>query len=224
LVLKIASSITNTHYTYSGLDMFGWFLSLVPESIFILIYYIMLSAGIVLYIASKLVAWVPMMGQYKLPAELVGVVLLVVGAYFYGGHGVQSAWLARVAELEAKVKIAEEKSQQVNTVIETKIVTKIKVVKENVYVNREIIKEVAGKQLDAQCTLPKSTVSLHDSASRNEVPERAAATDGTPSGVEASRLLDRVVENYGACYENAEKLKMWQEWYKEQKKIFESVK
>ena len=204
--------------------MFGWFLSLVPESIFILIYYIMLSAGIVLYIASKLVTWIPMMGQYKLPAELVGVVLLVVGAYFYGGHGVQSAWLARVAELEAKVKIAEAKSQQVNTVIETKIVEKIKIVKENVYVNREIIKEVAGKQLDAQCTLPKSTISLHDSASRNEVPERAAATDGTPSGVEASRLLDRVVENYGACNENAEKLRMWQEWYREQKKIFESVK
>jgi hypothetical protein len=204
--------------------MFGWFLSFVPESIFILIYYIMLSVGMVLYIASKLVRWIPMMGQYKLPAELVGVVLLIVGAYFYGGHGVQSAWLARVAELEAKVKVAEEKSQQVNTVIETKIVTKIKVVKENVYVNREIIKEVAGKQLDAQCTLPKSTVSLHDSASRNEIPERAAATDGTPSGVEASRLLDRVVENYGACNENAEKLRMWQEWYREQKKIFESVK
>jgi hypothetical protein len=202
----------------------GWMLSLIPDSIFVWIYYIILTAGVALYTASKLVKWIPLMGQYKLPAELVGVVLLVVGAYFCGGHGVQQAWLARVAELEAKVKIAEEKSQQVNTVIETKIVEKIKVVKENVYVNREIIKEVAGKQLDAQCTLPKSTVSLHDSASRNEVPERAAATDGTPSEVEASRLLDRVVENYGACHENAEKLRMWQEWYREQKKIFEAVK
>lgn len=202
----------------------GWMLSLVPDSIFVWIYYIMLTLGVGLYIASKLIKWIPLMGQYKLPAELVGVVLLVVGAYFYGGHGVQQMWLARVAELEAKVKIAEEKSQQVNTVIETKVVTKIKVVKENVYVNREIIKEVAGKQLDAQCTLPRSTVSLHDSASRNEVPERAAATDGTPSGVEASKLLDRVVENYGACHENAEKLRAWQEWYREQKKIFESVK
>jgi hypothetical protein len=142
----------------------------------------------------------------------------------FGSYGTEMAWRERVKELEAKVKVAEEKSQQVNTVIETKIVEKIKIVKENVYVNREIIKEVAGKQLDAQCTLPRSTVSLHDSASRNEVPERAAATDGTPSGIEASRLLDRVVENYGACHENAEKLRMWQEWYKEQKKIFESVK
>ena len=202
----------------------GWMLSFIPDSLFVWIYYVMLTVGVALYVASKLVKWIPLMGQYKLPAELIGVVLLVVGAYFYGGHGVQQAWLARVQELEAKVKVAEEKSQQVNTVIETKIVTKIKVVKENVYVNREIIKEVAGKQLDAQCSLPKSTVSLHDSASRNEVPERAAAVDGAPSGIEASRLLDRVIENYGACHENAEKLKMWQEWYREQKKIFESVK
>ena len=202
----------------------GWIVSLIPDSLFVWIYYILLTAGVILYVASKLIKWIPLMGQYKLPAELVGVVLLVVGAYLFGGYGVQKAWLARVAELEAKVKVAEEKSQKVNTVIETKIVEKIKVVKENVYVNREIIKEVAGKQLDAQCTLPKSTISLHDSASRNEVPERAAATDGTPSGVEASRLLDRVVENYGSCHENAEKLKLWQEWYKEQKKIFESVK
>ena len=202
----------------------GWMLSLVPDSIFVWIYYIMLTLGVGLYIISKLVKWLPMMGQYKLPAELVGVVLLVVGAYFYGGHGVQQAWLARVQELEAKVKIAEEKSQQVNTVIETRVVTKIKVVKENVYVNREIVKEVAGKQLDASCSLPKSTISLHDSASRNEVAERAAATDGTPSEVKASQLLDRVVENYGSCHENAAKLEAWQEWYKEQKKIFESVK
>jgi hypothetical protein len=206
------------------MEQLGWIFSLIPDSLFVWIYYVLLTAGLVLYVASKLVAWLPMIGQYKLPTELVGVVLLVVGAYFYGGYGVQSAWQARVAELEAKVKAAEEQSQKVNTVIQERVVTKIKIVKENVYVNREIIKEVAGKQLDAQCTLPKSTVSLHDSASRNEVAGRAAATDGTPSEVKASQLLDRVVENYGSCHENAAKLEAWQEWYKEQKKIFESVK
>ena len=202
----------------------GWMTSLIPDSIFIWLTYGLFGLGILLYVASKLVTWLPMISQYKLPAELVGVVFLVVGSYLFGSYGTEMTWRERVAELEAKVKAAEEQSQQVNTVIETKIITKVKVIKENVYVNREIIKEVAGKQLDAQCTLPRSTVSLHDSASRNEVPERAAATDGTPSGVEASRLLDRVVENYGACHENAEKLRMWQEWYRDQKKIFENVK
>jgi hypothetical protein len=201
-----------------------WILSLIPDSFFLWITYILIAIGVGLYVVSKLVTWLPLIAQYKLPAELSGVLLLVIGSFLFGSYGTEMAWRERVAELEAKVKVAEEKSQQVNTVIQEKIVTKIKVVKENVYVNREIIKEVAGKQLDAQCTLPKSTVSLHDSASRNEVARGSESTDGTPSGIEASRLLDRVVENYGSCHENAEKLKMWQEWYREQKKIFESVK
>jgi len=205
------------------MDQLVWMFSLLPDSIFVMLTYAIFAAGLLLYIASKLVRWIPIMMQYRMPAELVGVLLLCVGAYFFGWRGNEEKWLDRVAELEAKVKIAEEKSQQINTVIQEKIVTRVKVIKENVYVNREIIKEVAGAQLDAQCSLPKSTISLHDSASRNEVPERAAATDGTPSGVEASRLLDRVVENYGACHENAEKLKAWQQWYIEQKKIFEGA-
>ena len=196
-----------------------WMLQMIPDSLFVWITYLLFFAGVVLYVASKLVSWIPLMGQYRLPVELVGVAALVIAAYFYGGIGYREM----IAELKEKVRVAEEKSQQVNTVIETRVVEKIKVVKENVYINREIVKEVAGKQLDAQCSLPRSTVSLHDSASRNEVPQRSAATDGTPSGVEASRLLDRVIENYGACHENAEKLKAWQEWYRAQQKIYNDI-
>ena len=196
-----------------------WMLQLIPDSLFVWITYLLFAAGVALYVASKLVSWIPLMGQYRLPVELVGVVALVIAAYFYGGI----SYREQIAEMKQQIKVAEEKSQQVNTVIETKIIEKVKVVKENVYITREIVKEVAGKQLDAQCSLPKSTISLHDSASLNQVPNRAAATDGPPSGVEASRLLDRVIENYGACHENAEKLKAWQEWYSEQKKIFESI-
>jgi hypothetical protein len=181
--------------------------------------YLLFAAGVILYVASKLVSWIPLMGQYRFPVELTGVVALVIAAYFYGGV----SYREQIAEMKQRVKVAEEKSQQVNTVIETKIIEKVKVVKQNVYITREIVKEVAGRQLDAQCSLPQSTISLHDSASRNEVPQRAAATDGTPSGVEASRLLDRVIENYGACHENTEKLKAWQEWYSNQRKIYESI-
>ena len=197
-----------------------WLLQLIPDGIFVWLTYLLFAAGVILYVASKLVSWIPLMGQYRFPAELAGVLALVIAAYFYGGV----SYREQIAEMKQRVKVAEEKSQQVNTVIETKIIEKIKVVKENVYITREIVKEVAGQQLDAQCSLPRSTISLHDSASRNEVPQRAAATDGAPSGIEASRFLDRVIENYGACHENTAKLKAWQEWYKEQKKIYEAIK
>ena len=197
-----------------------WMLQLIPDSLFVWITYLLFAAGVALYVASKLVSWIPLMGQYRLPVELVGVVALVIAAYFYGGI----SYREQIAEMKQQIKVAEEKSQQVNTVIETKIIEKVKVVKQNVYITREIVRDTAGRQLDAQCSLPRSTVSLHDSASLNQVPQRAAAVDGTPSGIEASRLLDRVIENYGACHENAEKLKAWQEWYREQKTIFDSIK
>jgi hypothetical protein len=197
-----------------------WLLQLIPDGVFVWLTYLLFGAGVLLYVASKLVAWIPLMGQYRLPAELVGIVALVIAAYLYGGI----SYREQIAEMKQRVKLAEERSQQVNTVIETKIIEKVKVVKQNVYITREIVRDTAGRQLDAQCSLPRSTVSLHDSASGNQVPNRAAAVDGTPSGIEASRLLDRVIENYGACHENAEKLKAWQEWYREQKTIFDSIR
>lgn len=200
-----------------------WMINLIPDSFFIWITYLLFGLGVALYLISKLVVWIPLIAQYKFPVELVGVILLTVGAYLFGSHNNEMAWESRITELEQQVKIAEEKSQQVNTVVQTKVITKVKVVKQNVYVNREIIREVAGRQLDASCTLPVSTVVLHDSASRNEVARGPSSADGTPSTVKASELLDTVVVNYGTYYEVAEKLKGWQEWYRSQKAIFETL-
>ena len=104
-----------------------------------------------------------MMGQYKLPAEIVGVVLVVVGAYFYGGYGVQKAWLERVAELEAKVKIAEEKSQVVNTVIQTKIVERVKIVEKQVEVVKKEI-EIQREVINAECKINDVAIELYNKA------------------------------------------------------------
>ena len=205
------------------MDQLVWMFSLLPDSIFVMLTYVIFAAGLLLYIASKMVQWIPIMAQYRVPAELVGVLCLCAGAYFFGWRGNEENWLARIKELEQKVAIAESRSREVNTVIETKIVTKIKVIKETVYANKEIIREVAGAQFDSQCTLPQSSVVLLNSASRNEVARGAESVDGTPSDIKASALLDTVVENYGICNENIEKLKAWQEWYREQKQIFEGV-
>lgn len=196
-----------------------WMLQLIPDSLFVWITYLLFAAGVILYVASKLVAWLPFISRYRLPVELIGVVALVVSAYFYGGV----AYREMISELKERVRIAEQQSQEANEALAKKTTERVKIVKETVYVNREVIKEVTGKQLDAVCTLTNGAVSLHDSASQNEVAGRAAATDGAASKVKASELLDRVVENYGACHENSAKLEAWQEWYRAQKKIFEQV-
>ena len=206
------------------MSQIGWMLSFIPSEIWLWLTYALYGLGVILYVASKLVSWIPLMGQYKTPAELIGVLLLMVGAYLFGGYGTEMMWRDRVKALEEKVKAAEAQSQQTNVVIQERVVEKIKVVKQNVYVNREIIKEVVGKQIDAVCSLPTSAVVLHDSASRNEVSRGPGSTDATPSTVKASELIDTVVVNYGTYHQVAEQLRGWQEWYAAQKKIFEGIR
>lgn len=195
-------------------------LQMIPDSIFVWITYALFLLGVAAYVGSKILVIIPFISRYKLPVELLGVISMVVAAYFYGGVSYREA----VADLKEKVKVAEKESKEANDKLAEEIKKKATVIKETVYVNRTIIKEVAGKQLDGVCTLTNGSVSLHDSASRNEVAERAAATDGTPSKVKASELLTTVVDNYGACHENAAKLEAWQEWYRTQKKIHEGIK
>ena len=196
-----------------------WLLQLIPDSIFVWITYALFLTGVVLYIASKLVSILPVIGQYKLVAEIAGVAVLVVSAYFYGGI----EYRQMITELKQRVAVAEQQSKDANVALEKKTKEKVQVIKETVYVNKTIIKETAGRQIDSQCVLPRSAVSLHNSASANQVSRGPESADGTPSTVKASELLETVVDNYGACHENAEKLRGWQEWYGTQKKIFDAI-
>ena len=156
--------------------------------------------------------------------QAASILVLLVSVWFLGGISNNASWEARVKELEIKLTTAQNKSAVVNTQIVTEVVTKIQKVKEIVYVNKEVIREVVAKQIDLQCTIPVSAISVHNSASQNEVSSGSSSTDGSPSDVKASELLSTVAENYGTYYEVVEKLKGWQTWYTQQKKIFEEIK
>ena len=141
-------------------------LSFIPDSLFIWITYGLMTIGAGLYVASKLVQWIPLMGQYKLPAELIGIVVLLGGVYLFGGYGVEMAWRDKVRQLEEKVKAAEAKSQEVKIQIQEKIVYKTKVVKEKetVYIDR--IKEIA-KEIDAKCEVDSRVIEELNKASED---------------------------------------------------------
>lgn len=149
---------------------FQWMLSLIPDSFFVWITYGLMSIGLALYIASKLVVWIPLMGQYKLPAELVGIIVLLTGTYLFGGYGVEMSWRDKVRQLEEKLKAAESQSQEVKIQIQEKIIYKTKIVKERetVYVDR--IKEIA-KEVDAKCEVDTRVIDALNKASEDPTKE-----------------------------------------------------
>ncbi len=108
----------------------SWMISWLPDSLLMWIFYGCFFLGIVLILASWFVSFIPIINRYRFPTQVVGILAYGLGAFLIGGLGVELGWRERVAEMEKKVAEAEAKSQQVNTVIETKIVEKVKVIKE----------------------------------------------------------------------------------------------
>lgn len=161
-----------------------------------------------------------MLNVYTLLIKIVITILILGTTFFFGHHMNEQKWLDRVKEMETKVAVAEQKSHEVNTVIETKVVEKVKLIKDTKNANKETAKLIT-KQLDSSCTVPESTVMLINSASQNEVARSSTVSDGSASNVRASEIVETVVENYSRYNELREKLISWQEWYKDQKKIFE---
>jgi hypothetical protein len=195
-----------------------WLISFLPDWVF----HIVIFLGIGSLIASAILKRLPTLHIYSFVTYFAGLVLIVSGVWFEGGISEKTSWEQRVKDLEAKVQVAEAKSQQVNTVIETQIVERVKIVKDTKNANKETAKLIAS-QLDSKCIVPESTVMLINSASQNEVARSASSTDGRASDVRASEVVETVVENYGRYNELREKVIGWQKWYQDQKKIFEET-
>jgi hypothetical protein len=197
-----------------------WVLSFLPDAWIAWCVHAFFTLGITGLIVGSFASALPLIGQYGRIIKIVSVVLLAGSIYFEGGLNVEREWRARVAEMEEKVKLAEEKSREVNTVIKTKYIEKIKIVKETTNANIQYVEKVVTKY-DNLCTLSNAAIVLHDSASQNIMARSAGGTVEGTSDVKASTLIGTVTQNYGTYYEIREQLIAWQEWYKKQKTIFE---
>ena len=144
-----------------------WMLAFFSDTFLAWIINTILIAGIIGFAVSfffgYVVRWLPVIAPYHLPIQVISIVLLVAGVYFKGGYSVEMAWREKVAELEAKVAIAEQKSKEVNEKIVTVYQDRVKVVKETQVVIQEKIKTVEVK-IDSQCKITSDTVDILNQA------------------------------------------------------------
>lgn len=146
-----------------------WILHFLPDALILWFCNILLLVGVVLTVAGLFAHRIPVIWQYQLPFKIVGIALLAGGVYFRGGYSVEMSWRERVAEVEAKLKIAEEQSAKENVRIDTKVVNRTQLIRERgeeivKYVDREVVK------YDAQCVIPQPFIEAHNRAA--EVPKK----------------------------------------------------
>jgi hypothetical protein len=146
-----------------------WILHFLPDTLILWFCNILLLVGIGLTIAGFFAHRIPLIWQYQLPFKIIGVVLLASGVYFRGGYGVEMAWRERVAEVEARLKIAEQQSVEANDKIANKASEKIKVVRGKTeyitrYIEKEIVKYDTKFMPGGICEIPKEFIKAHNDA------------------------------------------------------------
>lgn len=146
-------------------------LHFLPDSFLQTIINIVLLGGLGLtVIGFFLVGFIPGLRNYKTLVQIIGVVLLALGIYWKGGYGVEMEWRARAAELQAKIDAAEAKSKEVNTVIETKVVTKVKHIKDTqVKIQQQIVER--EKIINGECVVPPEAIELLNKAAEKPTGE-----------------------------------------------------
>ncbi len=149
-----------------------WLLSLLPDSILLYVVNTVLIVGAVgsflsFFAINRLLRWFPAVAPYHLILQIVSAVLLVAGIYFKGGYGVEMMWRERVAELEEKIKVAEDKSKDANSALSKAQQQKVKIVKEVQVVIQDRIVE-KEKVIDAECKIAPEAINILNDAAKNQ--------------------------------------------------------
>jgi len=191
-----------------------WIMNLIPTETLLWAIHGIVLFGIVVFISSYFA------GPYKIFVSPFALVIILFGIFYEGNYYGTKDYRARIAEMETKVDEVKVESKKVNTVIQTKYVDRVKIVKEKAEENVKIIEKIVT-QYDNKCELSNAAIVLHNSASQNTVsPSAGNSVEGT-SNVKISDVLRAVTDNYSTYYQTREQVIGWQQWYKEQKKIYE---
>ena len=153
---------------------------------------------------------------YKTIVQVLSIAVVSFSLYMEGAISNQQEWEAKVAQVKLDMAVKETAAAETTIKVVTKYVKKIQTVKETGDV---IIKEIPiyiTKIDDSMCAVPNGFVLLHDSASRNEVPDTTRPADARTSEVKISGVAETVVTNYNTYYQVSEQLKALQAWVREQ--------
>ena len=150
--------------------LFFWIIKAIPATFWLLL----AISGTAVFFAAGILGKLPPFKAYTFWIKPLAVIAAVLGIFMYGGATLNDHYQTMIKELEARVKVAEEKSAAVNTVIEERVKVQTKVIRDTQVVYQDRIIESAG-QIDSQCKLDPSVPQIHNDAAT--YPLKDAAKD-----------------------------------------------
>jgi hypothetical protein len=164
------------------MDQLTWMFGFLPSWF----WNVLLILSLMALIASWVLKFIPFIGTYRLPLQVIGIIAAITSVWFLGAASNEAKWKLKVTEAEAKAKEAQILAQKLNhdlsiladkkTVIreeKTKTITKYI----DSWITKEITKTVEGPErikiekiieYIERCPIPKELLDIHNQAAKGE--------------------------------------------------------
>ena len=133
-----------------------WIFTVAPDWVIHFIF----GLGLLGIIAGFLLGFIPFIRTYKLPIQIISLLVFAFGVYLEGGLADNKEWEFKANQLKAQIAEMETNMAKSDVKVVEKLVTKTQVVKEKgdeiiKYVDREIVKYDTKFVPGGECELPK---------------------------------------------------------------------
>ena len=146
--------------------MFSWLIQEILGALPSWIWPALASVGVVVNLLSGVLAHLPQFKPWHTFIKPVSWLAIIFGIFMYGGAGVAAIYQAEIKDMENKVAVAQEKSNSVNTVVQTKIQQTTKVIHDTQVIYQDRIKEVT-KEIDKDCKFDAAASKILNDAAVN---------------------------------------------------------
>lgn len=138
-----------------------WLLHFLPDSFILYVVYAAMGLGAAGIVTSYVIRFIPFINIYRIPIQILSILLLVTGVYWYGGYSTEMWWRGETARLQEEIRKSEEKAPIITKEIVTKYKDKILVVKHGVEVIKKEI-EVKREIINEGCKLNPIAVEMYN--------------------------------------------------------------
>lgn len=138
-----------------------WLLHLLPDNLILFVVYALLIVGLAGILITSLIRVNAFINIYRVPLQLLSIVIFCSGIYWYGGYSTEMLWREKTKELQAKIDKAEKKAPIITKQVVTKYKDKIVVVKRQVDVIKKEI-EIQKEIINEGCKLNPTAVEMYN--------------------------------------------------------------
>jgi len=147
-----------------------WILQFLPDSFILYVVYSAIALGAVGLLASYIIKVIPFLNIYRIPIQILSILLLTAGVYWYGGYSTEMWCRGETARLQEEIRKSEERAPVITKEVVTKYKDKILIVKRGVEVVKKEI-EIKREIINEGCKLNPTAVEMYNKGVTGSVEE-----------------------------------------------------